>query len=218
MNSRSYRWAGVAMAGMLIFSVLALAAEQQTVPLPEPKSEGGKALMEALKTRQSTHEFSAKAVPKDVLSSLLWAAWGVNRPESGKRTAPSAKNTQEVEIYMAMADGAYRYDAAGHRLERVSAEDLRGKTGGQSFVATAPVNLAYVANFSKSAGSTDEDKVRYATISTGCIVQNVYLFCASEGLGTVVRSSTGGPELARALGLSADQRVIMTQTVGYRAP
>jgi nitroreductase len=183
--------------------------------LPKPKTEGGMPLMEALSKRHSSREFDARKLPDQVLSNLLWAAWGVNRPD-GRRTAPSAVNWQEIEIYVAMADGLWLFDAKANDLVRVSGEDMRALAGKQAFVKDAPANLIYVADFAKMPKNTAEaDKVMYSAADTGFISQNVYLFCASEGLSTVVRGMIDRPELAKAMGLREDQRIVLSQTVGY---
>jgi SagB-type dehydrogenase family enzyme len=178
---------------------------------------GGKPLLQALAERHSTRDYSARALPEQVLSNLLWAAAGVNRPASGKRTAPSARDWREIDIYVALAEGVYRYDANGHALVLVSGEDLRAATGVQDFVAQAPVNLVYVAELSRMAGAGSEQQILYAAADTGFIAQNVYLFCASEGLATVVRGSVDRAALAAQLGLGEHQRIILAQTVGYPA-
>ena len=170
--------------------------------------------MEALKLRRSSREFSGRKLPDQVLSNLLWAAWGVNRPDSGKRTAPSAMNRQEIDVYVATADGAYLYDAKANELKPVSAEDVRALTGRQKFVKDAPVNLIYVADLAKMRGPA-EQKAMWAAADTGFIAQNVYLFCASEGLATVVRGLVDKPALTKALKLRDDQMVILAHTVGY---
>jgi len=193
----------------------ALAQDLKPVELPKPDMEGGKPLMQVLKARQSGREFSAEKLPPQVLSNLLWAAWGVNRPDSGRRTAPSASNRQEVEIYVATAEGLYLYDAKAHRLQPVLAKDLRAATGRQPFVGEAPVNLVYVADYSKMGKGSDEDKALTAGADTGFISQNVYLYCASEGLATVVRGMVDRPALAKAMNLRPDQRIVLGQTVGY---
>jgi len=146
---------------------------------------------------------------------LLWAALGVNRADSGKRTAPSASNRMEIDLYVAMADGLYLYNAKAHSLDPVLAGDIRAETGRQPFVREAPLNLVYVADSAKMGKSTEEDKVLYSAADTGFIAQNVYLFCASEGLATVVRGMVDRPSLAKAMKLRPDQRIILSQTVGY---
>jgi nitroreductase len=127
-------------------------------------------------------------------------------------------NLQEIDIYVALADGLYLFRAEGHVLERVSGEDIRAVTGGQDFVAGAPVNLVFVADYSRMTRGSAADKDFYSATDTGFISQNVYLFCASEGLATVVRGWVDREALAKAMGLGEDQKIILAQTVGYPAP
>jgi SagB-type dehydrogenase family enzyme len=150
-----------------------------------------------------------------MLSNLLWAASEVNRADSGKRTAPSARNWQEIDVYVALADGTFRYDPPSHSLQPVAQGDLRRLTGVQDFVATAPVNLVYVANLDRMADAAPEQQTLYSAADTGFIAQNVYLYCASTGLATVVRGSVDRQALAAALGLGPRQQIILAQTVGY---
>ena len=200
---------------ILLFPALSIAQQLKTINLPAPQTTGGMPLMQVLKARHSTREFSSRKLPLQVLSNLLWAAFGVNRPESGKRTAPSAMNRQEIAIYVATADGLYVYDAKGNKLDPVLNEDVRAATGTQSFVGEAPVNLVYVADLAKAGGASAEDRALYTGADTGVIAQNVYLFCASEGLGVVVRGSVNRTALAKNMKLRPDQKIILAQTVGY---
>ncbi len=169
--------------------------------------------MQALQARKSSREFSPEKLAPQVLSDLLWAAWGVNRPD-GHRTAPSAHNRQEIEVYAALREGVYRYDAKAHRLDPVAEGDLRAATGTQDFVAGAPLNLVYVADLGRAAGNSEEEKASFSAMTAGAIAQNVYLYCASEGLATVVRASIDPAELAKTLKLGGNQRIILAQTVG----
>ena len=206
------------LCAAVFFPVLLLQAqEQKSIVLPKPQTEGGKPLMQALKERSSGREFSTRELPPQVLSNLLWAACGVNRPESGKRTAPSASNRQEIDIYVATASGLYLYSPKEHRLQQVMPEDIRAAAGRQDFVKDVPVNLIYVADFAKMGGSQEQDKIFYSAANTGFIAQNVYLYCASEGLVTVVRGLVDRPALARTMKLRPDQRVVLAQSVGYPA-
>jgi SagB-type dehydrogenase family enzyme len=191
------------------------AQEVEMVRLPTPQTEGGMPLMQALRLRQSTRDLGPEALPAQVLSNLLWAAAGVNRPESGKRTAPSARDWREIDVYVATADGAYRFDPEAHALLRVASQDLRALTGMQDFVARAPVNLVYVASLDRMGDAGAEQKALYAATDTGFIAQNVYLYCASAGLATVVRGSVDREAIAAALGLGPTQRIILAQSVGY---
>ena len=199
----------------LILSAVSCAGELAPIELPKPRMEGGMPLMKALAARKTSRSFSSEKLPEQVLSDLLWAAWGVNRPDSGKRTAPSARNWQEIDVYVALAEGVFLYDAKAHRLEPVLAEDLRAMTGTQGFVKDAPVNLVYVADLARMEGATESDRVFYSAADTGFIAQNVYLYCASEGLATVVRGSVTRPALKKALRLRQDQEIILAQSVGY---
>ena len=202
-------------AVLLAISTLVSAQELKPIQLPKPQMDGGKPLMQALKERKSTRSFSTENLPTQVLGNLLWAAFGINRPDSGNRTAPSAMNRQEIDIYVATADGLYLYEAKGHTLQPVLAGDVRAGTGGQPFVKEAPVELVYVADYSRMGKGTDEDKNLYAATDTGFIGQNVYLFCASEGLVTVVRGSVPKADLAKTMKLRPDQKIVLAQTVGY---
>lgn len=186
-----------------------------TIPLPAPETTGGKPLMEVLRSRCSTRTFNDVALPLQVLANLLWAAGGVSRADSGKRTAPSARDWREIDIYVVMKEGAYRYDAPSHCLHPVVSGDLRGQTGQQDFVATAPVNLVYVADPNRMVDVGPERQALYGATDTGFVAQNVYLFCASAGLATVVRGSVDTVALGAALKLGSQQRIILAQSVGY---
>jgi SagB-type dehydrogenase family enzyme len=149
------------------------------------------------------------------LSNLLWAADGINRPEANKRTAPSAMNNQEIDIYLTLADGVYLYNAKENCLQLVIEGDLRAFAGKQDFVKDAPLNLIYIADFSKIVKSNDEDKIIYSAADAGFIAQNVYLYCASEGLEVVVRAFIDKEALSKKLNLKSNQKIILSQTVGY---
>ncbi len=186
---------------------------REGIALPAPQMSGGRPLMQALSQRRSARQFKPDAIPMQTLSNLLWAAFGINRPDGG-RTAPSPHNKQEIDVYAVMASGAYRYDAKANRLALVAKDDLRRLAGTQDYVATAPLNLVYVADMAKLGGASEEN-VMFAGADTGFIGQNVYLYCASEGLATVIRASIDRAALAKALGLRPDQRITLSQTVGY---
>lgn len=190
------------------------AADAELVPLPPPATAGGLPLREALAVRRTVREFRPDAVGPQALSDLLWAAFGVNRAETGHRTAPSAKNAQEIDIYVARADGVFVYEAGPHRLRRVAGEDVRGLTSGQEFARVAPVTLIYVAELSRMKDTSAADARLYAAFDAGCICQNVYLACAAAGLGTVVHDLER-PPLARALALREGQHIVMAQAVGH---
>lgn len=215
MNAMSSLAGRLVLTFLLMSASLTSAQNLASIRLLEPQMEGGRPLMQVLKDRKSSRAFSTEKLPIQVLSNMLWAAFGANRADSGKRTAPSARNWQEIDIYVATADGLYLYDAKGHMLNRVLAEDIRAMTGRQTSVREAPVNLIYVADSSRISRATDADKAFYSAADTGFISQNVYLYCASEGLATVVRGLIDRPALARAMRLRSDQKVILAQSVGY---
>jgi SagB-type dehydrogenase family enzyme len=192
-----------------------LAQELKPIQLPPPQTEIGKPLMQALKLRQSSRSFDSKPLPLQELSNLLWAADGINRPESGKRTAPSAVNWQEVDIYVALPEGLFLYEAKTHSLAPVIARDLREATGRQPFVKDAPLNLVYVSDFAKMKNASEDDKKLYGAADVGFVAQNVYLYCASQGLAVVVRGSVDRTSLTETMKLRPDQRIILAQTVGY---
>jgi SagB-type dehydrogenase family enzyme len=177
--------------------------------------EGGKPLMQVLKDRASFRAFSTEKLPPQILSNLLWAACGINRPDSGKRTAPSARNWQEIDVYVATADGLFLFEPKEHVLKPILSEDIRALTGSQPFVKDVPVNLIYVADYSKTSQDTPADIDRYTAADAGFVSQNVYLYCASEGLATVVRGLIGRESLAKAMRLRPDQKIVLAQSVGY---
>jgi SagB-type dehydrogenase family enzyme len=185
------------------------------IQLPQPQTEIGKPLMQVLKLRQSTRSFDSKPLPLQELSNLLWAAYGINRPESGKRTAPSAMNWQEFDIYVVLEDGVYVYYAKENVLNQIEKGDYRALCGGQDFVKSAPLNLVYVADLSRVKKMNNEDISPFVGMDSGFIAQNVYLYCASQGLGVVARAGIDGNKFAETLKLKADQKVILAQTIGY---
>ena len=186
-----------------------------SVALPAPETQGGMPLMAALSARHSSREFAPDPLPPQVLSSLLWAAWGVNRPGDGGRTAPSALNAQEVDLYVALPGGAYLYDARENLLRLVVSRDLRRVTGYQDFVDEAPLDLVLVADHSRMKMVPVAQRESYASACAGAIAQNVYLFAASAGLVAVIRAWIDRQAIADALGLEHDQQVLLSQTVGY---
>lgn len=174
----------------------------------------GIALYKVLQRRRSSREFGPGELSLYKLSRLLWAAFGINRPEQGLRTAPSCANQQEIDIYLALPAGVYRYDANQLLLHPVRAGDCRATAGGQDYVARAPLDLIYVARFHNDQTAMRTEQQFYAALDTGFISQNVYLFCAAEGLATVVRGWIDRAELGVCLGLAANQMVVAAQSVG----
>jgi nitroreductase len=215
MNRR--RFLKVSVTAGAIFSVspgIILAENPKPIPLLKPQIGSGNQLMQLLWKRMSAREFSPAPLPAEVLSNLLWAACGVNRPD-GKRTAPTASNRQEIDVYAAMAKGLYLYDAKMNLLNPILGEDIRGTTGRQPFVKEAAVNLIYVADFSRMSKLTPEARDVYSAAAIGFISENVYLYCASEGLSTVVRGNIDKPALASVMKLRTDQKIILAQSIGY---
>ena len=154
----------------------------------------------------------------EVLSSLLWAAQGVNRDDPDYRTAPSSRNSNEIEIYVVLPQGAYLYKPKTHQLKQVVQSDMRAATGTQEFAATAPLNLVYVVDQSKQPGDFDaRKKLITACTDAGFIGENVYLFCASEGLGTVFRAMIDANYIQKCLKLPVLKKVLYAQSVGYPA-
>lgn len=215
MNQKPFRSVCLLLSVLMVWPVLSEGQTLKPVLLPKPEYEGGKALMQVLRDRRSTRVFSADKLSERDLSNLLWAAFGINRQDSGKRTAPSAVNWQEIDIYVAMEEGLYLYDAKAHMLVPVLDEDIRALTGRQPFVKEAPVNLIYVADFSRMGSAGEDDKSFYSAADAGFIGQNVYLYCASEGLATVIRGLIDRPALAEAMKLRPEQKIILAQSVGY---
>jgi nitroreductase len=193
----------------------------EAIQLPAPKTDGGVPLMQALKQRRSMRAYADRKLTPQQLSDLLWAANGVSRND-GKHTAPAALNVQAVDLYVVLPEGTYLYEASPHRLAPVKVGDHRQATGRQDFVSAAPVALVFVVDMAKfkdlpehAKSLADDQKIHWALISAGCQSQNVSLYCASEGLGTVVRGSIDSKTFAEAAGLRPDQAVLFAQTVGW---
>ena len=212
-----------AVSSMIILSVLAtclagpLSGSEPLEPihLPPAETSGGMPLMQALNNRMSTKEFTTQAIPRDQISNLLWAAFGINRPESGKRTVATAVNCQDIDVYVVLEKAAYVYQAKEHRLIPVVNRDVRFLAATQGYAKVAPINLVYVSDYSKMADGFKDKKPIYAAFHAGSISQNVYLYCASAGLGAVVRDSVDRAGLKDVLNLREDQVVVMAQSVGY---
>ena len=204
------------------------AKELKLIALPKPEMDGGKSVLAALKERKTTRNISSKELPPQLLSNLLWAAFGVNRDRGsfGKpgRTAASASNSQEIDLYVALPEGVYLYEAVPHQLKPVVAGDFRSRAG-RGAAASAPVNIFYVVDLSRydtgpgqpdrRIGEPEVQKSYYYT-DTGLIAANVYLFAASQGLAAWFHNCNKDAT-ARDFKLRPDQRVLFAQTVGYPA-
>ncbi len=217
MNRRDFLKAsavfGVSVSAVQSLSGVAFGAGE-TVPLAKPEAPTGNVVLDLLKKRMSTREFSPEPLPVHVLSRLLWAAFGINRPD-GKRTAPTARNRQDIDVYAATPDGLYLYDAGANVMKLISGEDIRALTGTQPYVKTAAVNLVYVADTTKTAEMKPEERFLWIGAESGAIFENVYLFCTAEGLVTVVRAMIDRPALAKAMKLNSAQVITFSQSVGY---
>ena len=214
MITRRQASAGLLSAAILAGTAAQAADEPPVMQLPAPKTAGGMPLMQALKLRRSTREYADRPLPLQVLSDLLWAAYGVNRP-SGDRTAPYWRHIMVIDVYAAMADGVWFYDPKAHLLRKHLSADIRAATGQQDFVGSAPLNLVYVAHGERMHDVSPEQRRLYASVDSGFIGQNVYLFCASEGLASVFRAAVDYKKLEKAMQLEDEQFVTFAQTVGY---
>ncbi len=212
MNRRQANAAIIAAAATAVAANPVQAVKPIT--LPPPSSSGGSSLIDALKSRHSTRAYSGRTLPPQTLSDLLWAAFGVNRP-NGDRTAPYWRHIMVIDVYAAMADGVWLYEPKAHLLTPHLQTDLRSQTGTQDFVASAPLNLIYVAHGERMQDINAEGRRLYASVDAAFIGQNVYLFCASQNLGTVFRGAVDAAMLGRALQLPDQQFVTFAQTVGY---
>lgn len=216
MSRREFLKASAATGAILSMAPsFTLAEEPKTIQLVAPQPGAGSPLIQLLWKRKSSRAFSPKPLSIEVLSNLLWAGFGINRL-GGKRTAPSAKDWQDVDIYVILSYGTYLYDAKANQLKLIVAEDLRGLAGTQAYVKVAPVNLIYVSDYAKMGDKvSNELKILLSGSHAGLISQNIYLYCASEGLATVVRGSIDIPALSKAMKLRPEQKIILGQSVGY---
>ena len=187
------------------------------VSLPAPHMQGGRPLLDVMKDRHSCREFSSEPLSEQLLSDLMWCAFGVNLSAVEGRTTPSAENWQEITVYLAKSDGLFLFEPSAHALMRISRDDIRHQTGLQAYAAVAPVDLVYVADFSRAGASSEDERRLYSVADTGFIAQNVYLFCAAQGLATVVRGANDRPSLTAVMRLAPHQRIILAQSVGYPA-
>lgn len=213
MNRREANFALLAGAALAAMPMAATRAQEARI-LPAPRKEGGIPLIQALQRRRSTREYLPRPLSAQLLSDLLWAAYGINRA-SGDRTAPYWRHIMVVDVYAAMADGVWLYDPKQHALRLHLTDDIRAQTGTQDFVATAPLNLVYVAHGERMADISPEERRLYASVDAAFAGQNVYLFCASEGLATVFRGGIDYKRLNQAMRLGDGQFVTFAQTVGY---
>lgn len=199
----------------IFISITNISLAQDLIKLPEPDKKGGIPLMQAINERQSGRNFIDKDLTQQQLSDLLWAAYGINRPESGKHTIPTSRNRQDIEVYITTSNGVFFYHPEDHALMPISDLDKRELSGVQDFVKVAAVNLIYVSDFDKLGNSSDDIKTMTAATHCGFIGQNVYLYCASEGLISVFRAMIDKDKAAELLKLESNKHVIYSQSVGY---
>ena len=209
------KFASFVLSAAFLAASVNLCAAEKTIKLPPPDKAGGKPLMQCLTERKSERKFDSKPLPPQILSDLLYAADGISRPD-GRKTVPTARNLQSQEVYAAMADGLYLYHPKTHSLDLVKAGDIREKCGMQAIHKTAPIVLIYVGDVS-NIGKNAAEKVFYAANHAGYASQNVYLYCTSAGLATVVCGLVNKPELEKAMELPGTKRVQLTQPVAYPA-
>jgi SagB-type dehydrogenase family enzyme len=200
---------------LILGIVIVNCSAQDVIQLLPPQTDGGMPLMKALKNRKTSREFATKDLTSQQLSNLLWAACGINRPAEKKRTAPSAMDYQEVDVYVAMAKGLFLYSPEKNTLTEILKEDIREKCGKQDFVKNAPLTMVFVANYDKMAKSDEKTKENYAMADAAFISENAYLYCASEGLNTGVRAWIDKDILGAAMKLKPAQHIILAQSVGY---
>ena len=199
----------------LVLAVTTFAAEK-TIKLPQPNLDRSGSTMKAFSKRQSTREYATKEINLSDLSDLLWAANGINRPESGKRTAPSAMNRQDVDVYVILPKGSYIYNPQKHELELVAEGDNRPLVAGrQEFVNAAPVCIVLVSDQSRFGDRQGEHSKLMGAMDAGIVSQNISLFCSSADLATVARASMETEKLAKALKLTDSQILMMNHPVGY---
>ncbi|MDO4859119.1 MAG: SagB/ThcOx family dehydrogenase [Thermoguttaceae bacterium] len=217
ITRRNFVTAGTAaVCGLALVSGSAQAqpvVEGERIELPTPRKTGGMPLLDALSTRKTTRVYSSRMLDAQTLSSLLWAAFGISR-EDGRRTAPSALNSQEIQIYVILEGGIYVYEPKEHALERKLEGDFRKLAGTQSYAQSVPVSFVYVADLEKSLTSPESSE-SYACVDCGFIGQNVYLFAAANGLSSAFRGSIDRSAIAETLKLKASQRVLYGQSIGY---
>ena len=197
-----------------IFSINA--QDLQTIKLKEPNKTGGISVLEAFSKRQSVREYADKKLSEQDLSNLIWATIGINRPESEKRTAPTAMNKQEIDLYVCFPEGIYLYNAKEHSLIPVVKGDLYSLIAvKQDFVHKAPVILLLVADISKFDGDNNEQKKSMGALDAGIVSQNISIFCAGTNMATVPRGWMDSDAIKKALNLKDTQYPMLNHPVGY---
>ncbi len=199
----------------VLVEYLPTASSVKSFKLPDPQISGGTPLMDALAKRKTSRDYSTKEISTQIISNLLWAAFGINRPQSGQRTAASAWGVQDIDIYIASSKGLFRYDAKNISLISIKPNDIRKLTAvGQPDVAKAPIQIIYVSNYSRMSDLGDE-KMVYSWAHTGLIAQNVYLYCASKDMACGIHTNFDNIVLGKAMGIGNDEHITLTQGAGY---
>ena len=214
MRSFTRRFFLSASAVAMTFTSRASFANGKT-GFPDAEKGGGMSLLEALAQRRSIRLYSDKPVEVEKLSTLLWCGFGINRPESGGHTAPSWHGSVETDIYVADANGVRKFDPATQATSAVLTEDIRKNASPEPFVGIAPVVLIYVADRARMYKASDEEQIQAAHVDAAIVAQNVYLYCASAGLGTCLVGGADKAGLARILRLPETQIITFVQPVGY---
>lgn len=225
MNVFTHRKINLALSGVCLASCMLFAplmpskASAAEISLPQPKIEAGMSVMQALEKRKTSRSFSDTNISPSQLSHILWAANGINRPESGGRTNPAALGVHSVEVYAVTAEGIYLYQPQKHTLQSIAEGDFRmTTTTGQNFVGQAPLTLVYVGNSSAWEASgrvpSDDKQVLFDSIAAGAMAQSVALTAAAEGIGTCVRASIDHDAFGEAARLQEGQTILLAQTLG----
>ena len=201
-------FAAVAVGAVLSVSVCA----DDVISLPTANLKNSPSLKFTLEKRRTSRTFSSKALSELEISNLLWAAYGINRPASGKRTIPAARGIYAVEMYVALQDGVYKHNPGDNSLKKISDKDMRGESDGRKMGAQAPLVLVMVADNSAFSGKGS----LYIAVEAGAIMQNVYLYCAGYGYNTVVCGSFNAENWKKELKLPENKSVILTQVVGCK--
>ena len=194
----------------------ALSAQAADIRLPAPAKAGGMPVVQAIAERKTSRAFSDRELPVETLSTLLWIADGISRPD-GRRTIPTGHNVQDLDVYVILKSGAYRYDEKAHALIQTSEGDFRAIAAKQPFAQVAPVTLFYVQDVARAKKTDAMSQMRFGGIHTGSAIQNVYLFCTSAGLVSCAREQNDYEAQAKIFKLRPTQRIILAQSVAYPA-
>lgn len=190
-------------------------AEDGTITLPEPDKVGGAPLMKAISDRKSSRAYRPQALSDQMISDLVWVSAGINRPEKGGITIPTAMGSKEIDVYVMTDKGVFFYKSGSHQLIPVEKGDHRSIAGKQEFAAQAPVTLFFVADHARMKPKDEEARNSFGAMTAAYASENVYLYCASKGLATVVRAAIDKDALSALLKLRPEQKLLLAQSVGY---